>query len=82
MTLKCLNFCDRWYRKGLKGSGSGHAEIDRLSEAKRPPEDCVLSEGLTDTFTRVTRNALTKKFRCRSPLHAGLIDKLSQILPH
>lgn len=49
MMLKCLNSCGRWYRKGLKGSGSGHAGMDILSEVKRPPEDYVLSEGHGDT---------------------------------
>ena len=47
--VKCSNFCGRWYGKGLKGSESGCAEMDILSEVKRPPEDYVLSEGHGDT---------------------------------
>lgn len=49
--MKCLNFYGRWYRKRLKGSGHGHAGMDILSEAKRPPEDYVLLEGLGDTYS-------------------------------
>ena len=47
--MRCLNFCGRWYGKGLKGSESGCAGMDILSEVKRRPEDYVLSEGHGDT---------------------------------
>lgn len=71
--MKCLNFCGRWYRKGLKGSRHGHARMDILSEAKGPPEDYILSEGLGHTFTKVTRNALTEKSAVAVLCRLGLI---------